>query len=334
MKVFFVFILLINIVFFLWEFNNPPASTSLVNENPKIEQIVLLSEFQEKERILAQVESELEQIEQLDNISDLNHTVMNDVIDDIDRTSFFNIDSTVKKETKKIDKSFTANSGINGSNIESDNLELDVLGEFFKSLKKPASETQSIDSPDPKNSAMSSLQDKAIKKPVLLNKQRGSGRSKVSAPENKKFCYQISPFDSLEELNKWVDINKIEKDSVTSFSQEVQVLSNYLVYYPAAKTYTLSKNNVEMLKRKGIDNYWMFRKGELKGAYSLGLFVKEKRALFLQKKLAEDKLNVEIMPRYKEKEVWTAKLLSKTELSKETITLSEEQTLSLCKNIE
>ncbi|NOQ76365.1 MAG: hypothetical protein GQ475_00960 [Methylococcaceae bacterium] len=88
-----------------------------------------------------------------------------------------------------------------------------------------------------------------------------------------------------------------------------------------------------MLKKRGISDFWLFRKGELKGAISLGLFAKETRALALQNKFSKTGLNVEIMPRYKTETVWYAKILSGTEVTMQSISISEKQTFSVCDSI-
>lgn len=72
-----------------------------------------------------------------------------------------------------------------------------------------------------------------------------------------------------------------------------------MVYLPAGETYEQSLENVELLKQKGITDYWLFRKGEVKGDISLGVFSSEIRAEAFKKQLAIKTLNALIRPRYK-----------------------------------
>jgi hypothetical protein len=157
--------------------------------------------------------------------------------------------------------------------------------------------------------------------------------NKQNIDAEKNICYQVGPFLEEKKLIDWIKINNIDKDAVTRFNQELKKLSNYLVYYPRAETYALSKNNSQVFEKKGIKDYWLFAEGELKGVYSLGLLKNKNRALQLQKTLAKKGLNTEIMPRYKLEKLWFAKILSRKRITAQTVTISDKQSLSLCDNI-
>ena len=146
----------------------------------------------------------------------------------------------------------------------------------------------------------------------------------------KSFCYQVGPFLDSKQLQEWVSSNDFNIGVVTSVQQEVSVPGSFLVYYPKADTAEQAKSNTQLLTSKGIKDFWLFRKGELKGVISLGLFVAESRALVLQKQLRKLALPVEIMPRYSKKTAFFAKIMSEVEMSSASVTLSDKLSLVSC----
>ena len=147
------------------------------------------------------------------------------------------------------------------------------------------------------------------------------------------YCYHVGPFTSRNALKVWRKLNKIDADSVNRFNKESDIVSSYLVYFPAAETYAQSIKNVQRLEQKGITDYWLFRRGELKGAISLGLFVKKSRALSLQEKLVKAGFTIEIKERYKKEQSLFAEISTKDKVLKDTVIISDKQTISECKNI-
>ncbi|CCE23606.1 hypothetical protein [Methylotuvimicrobium alcaliphilum] len=112
-------------------------------------------------------------------------------------------------------------------------------------------------------------------------------------------CYEAGPFDTMQQFYSWRKQTGINSASIKSVSREEQKISDYMVYLPAGETYEQSLANVELLKQKGITDYWLFRKGEAKGDISLGVFSSEIRAETFKKQLAIKKLDALIRPRYK-----------------------------------
>mgnify|MGYP005865942423 CR=1 FL=1 len=112
-------------------------------------------------------------------------------------------------------------------------------------------------------------------------------------------CYEAGPFDTMQKFYSWRKQTGINSASIKSVSREEQKISDYMVYLPAGETYKQSLANVELLKQKGITDYWLFPKGEAKGDISLGVFSSEIRAETLKKQLATKNLDALIKPRYK-----------------------------------
>lgn len=112
-------------------------------------------------------------------------------------------------------------------------------------------------------------------------------------------CYEAGPFDTMQQFYSWRKQTGINSASIKSVSREEQKISDYMVYLPAGETYEQSLTNVELLKQKGITDYWLFPKGEAKGDISLGVFSSEIRAETFKKQLAIKNLDALVKPRYK-----------------------------------
>jgi len=236
MKIFFFLVLLINIVFFLWEFKTGKEKVSISNKDNTTEKISLLSELSKKE------------------------------------LSKRRAIAVAKKQE-------------------------DVR------------------------------QAKILKSQSLIEEQSNIGL------ENKPFCYQVGPFLNEILLDVWLASNEIDINSLTKVNEMKKKITGFLVYYPQAETYEQSKKNIQVLENKGFTDFWMFRKGELKGNISLGLFVEERRATALRDKLLTAGVNVKIMPRYRLVSMWYVNILSNNKIIMDEIMLSEQQSFLSCDHI-
>lgn len=137
-------------------------------------------------------------------------------------------------------------------------------------------------------------------------KEAASEIESEQAPEIEE-CYEVGPFSNEQQLKKWLASQEIEGQPET-FSREEQVVSTYLVFYPASETMAESKRNVTMLQNKGIEELWLFKKGEMMGAISLGLFKEKPRAVKLFQKMRSKGINVNITERFKSEQRLYAKV--------------------------
>ncbi|WP_031432662.1 hypothetical protein [Methylomarinum vadi] len=116
-------------------------------------------------------------------------------------------------------------------------------------------------------------------------------------------CYEVGPFGNKRQLNAWLDNQQIDRKRSEPIYKEQQIPHAYLVYYPAAETFAESKKNEAMLKERGVNDLWLFRKGEMKGMISLGLFREKFRAERLLRQLADRDVAAEMQERYKNEQV-------------------------------
>lgn len=113
-------------------------------------------------------------------------------------------------------------------------------------------------------------------------------------------CLEVGPFDNPTHLTEWLDKKHYNRSTVETFSKDTPVVSDYIVYFPAAQTMAESEDNLSALKNMGVNDVWLFRQGELKGAISLGIFVRKARAELVKNEMIRRGVAAEVTERYEE----------------------------------
>jgi len=328
MKILFFIALLINIIFFLWELNsgglNSPLEIAGIDSH-KTKQILLVSELSNQ--------GEENSLRSAENNRDLNAPIASLELDSA-------TDSKAEEDTEESSQHLVKNSDISMEEFSETLIGSDGQPQNDKveqnTLQHDADIIASGDQAD-NVSVNPVLEEKPLtgerQEDVDVNSLSNSDESNVEQAElDTTYCYHVGPFADSGTLDVWRKLNEIDADSVTLFNKESKVVSSYLVYFPAAETYEQSRKNVQLLKQKGITDYWLFRKGELKGAISLGLFVKKKGALSLQEKFVKAGLTVEIKERYKTEQLLYAEILTEDKAFKDTVIILGKQAVSQCEN--
>ena len=288
MKIMFVLSLLINIVFFLWEFNINATNIGPIATNGSEKQILLVSELPKKQPVEQLVENEIETV--VSELTAIFPAVPENTIgNDIQYPAMAEIDSELPQSLQPVE-------------IDENKIPAVVL-ENKQDVKVAQENTI-------EESLVSSIELNP-ELPVL----------------EKRICYQIGPFANNDAIEAWANLNSIKPEMLKIVKKDRQVVSSHLVYYPAAKQYQQSKKNVGMLKGKGITDLWLFRKGEMRGAISLGLFVKESRALSLKRNLLKKGINVDVLQRYKTETFWDVQALA----DKDSLTIYDGLLSTECK---
>jgi len=329
MKLFFYLALLANIIFFLWEFNSAQIAVSTDLNSNESKQILLLSELSEQQK------SELQAEVSIKSETHNELVLAAEIVSQIE-TNTATEESDLKLEEPK---GISTNVVIETAKVEEQQqIDLDKLNPEPEKITKASS----IEVVVTKDKDEVGAQNNIIKTDTVeVDKQVEGINEDLAAKTNDKkplpgalekpsFCYQIGPFVTEQGLEDWLVLNDFAK--APRFKQEHEVLVSYLVYYPPAPSYDQSKKNVQMLKDKGVTDYWLFTKGEDRGVISLGLFKKQSRALRLQQKFIQLGLQVEMMPRYQTELAWFARIERENEISIEAENIPDKQTLSVCPN--
>lgn len=110
-------------------------------------------------------------------------------------------------------------------------------------------------------------------------------------------CYWLGPYENDASARKALAglpplLNNAE---VRRHSGEMP--DGYWVLYPKAESMELARVNRQMLMDKGVRDLWVFDKGELQGAISLGLFKSRERANLAAEHFQAQSIAVEVRPR-------------------------------------
>jgi len=126
-------------------------------------------------------------------------------------------------------------------------------------------------------------------------------------PKVQWVCHEIGPFADLPTMKQWLK----QKGLVASDTliKEVQVASDFQVYYPAAKTPEQSQLNKQFLISKGIEDFWLVPSGDNKGVLSLGVFSDHQRAQNFKSQLQAKGITAEIKQRSKTQQQFHAKVM-------------------------
>ncbi|MEF3075588.1 hypothetical protein V2P20_11185 [Methylobacter sp. Wu1] len=131
--------------------------------------------------------------------------------------------------------------------------------------------------------------------PIIAAAEKTQGSGAASEPAS---CYEAGPFANGNAYQLWKRELNAPKEAIKSLSRDGEVVSDYLVYYPAAETRQQAEANLKMIKDKGINDLWLLTKGKDNGLISLGVFKNESRALAMKGQLLAKGIQAEVKPRY------------------------------------
>ncbi|QSA97677.1 hypothetical protein [Methylococcus sp. EFPC2] len=111
-------------------------------------------------------------------------------------------------------------------------------------------------------------------------------------------CYWLGPYESDGDARRVLAALPAELKEAEVHRRSGEVPNGYWVLYPKAESMELARVNRQMLVDKGVRDLWVFDKGELQGAISLGLFTLRERAeAAAQQFRAQGIAAVEVHPR-------------------------------------
>lgn len=131
--------------------------------------------------------------------------------------------------------------------------------------------------------------------PIIAAAEKAQNSETASGPVS---CYEAGPFANGNAYQLWKRELNASKEAIKSLSRDGEVISDYLVYYPAAETRQQAEVNMKMIKDKGINDLWLLTKGKDNGLISLGVFKNESRALAMKSQLLVKGIQAEVKPRY------------------------------------
>ncbi len=118
-------------------------------------------------------------------------------------------------------------------------------------------------------------------------------------PPKKSFCYRVGPLygkQDLDALRTRLARHLGTRGRVET--QKVPVRSGYWVFLPP-QSMARAEATVRELRRKGIQDLYLIRDGDNRGAISLGLYKYERSAEKRRRSLAARGIEAQVAPRYK-----------------------------------
>ncbi len=108
--------------------------------------------------------------------------------------------------------------------------------------------------------------------------ERSNSSQASEGSADKLLCFEIGPFDDKKQFLKWNEQNSVKAENIFFNIKDLEVVSGYMVYYPAAETILQAEENIAILEAKEVSDFWLFKFGDMKGAISLGFHNTEVRA--------------------------------------------------------
>lgn len=129
---------------------------------------------------------------------------------------------------------------------------------------------------------------------LVLQKEYQQQLSSVADADGIARCFSLGPFIRKQAFN--VALTKMKQQGVDVFSRvsSEQVRNGYWVMLPVAMTSSQARVQVQKLKEKGVNDYFLVAAGEMKNAVSLGVFSKPKLAKRRRDQVAKQGFNVKI----------------------------------------
>ena len=152
----------------------------------------------------------------------------------------------------------------------------------------------------PRRSPAPASKDDAIPEQSTASPQSDRAADALASPEPSPvdpFCFRLGPFRTDAQARGARESINVSVPGAEVVSGLAETTDGYWVLYPKAESVDAAKLNRNMLMRKGIKELWMFDKGELAGAISLGLYQTRERAEIAQKRFFGQNLKVEVVPR-------------------------------------
>lgn len=128
------------------------------------------------------------------------------------------------------------------------------------------------------------------------------------APEEKPAprsdCFLIGPEPGKERAEELLGLLKSHTGEVSVEAKPGEVPAGWWILFPKAPSLEAARENRKMLAGKGVMDMWVFEKGSLQGAISLGLYSAREQAETARKQFTDKNIVTEIAPRLVQGQVY------------------------------
>lgn len=132
--------------------------------------------------------------------------------------------------------------------------------------------------------------------------------AETNAPEKPVDCFEIGPVQTHEEAEGFLELLKSHAPKAEVVGKPGDVPDRWWVLFPKAASLEAGRENRRMLAEKGVVDTWLFDKGPLQGAISLGLFKTREEAEAARKAFMDKNIVAEVVPRLVRGKVYWVKI--------------------------
>ena len=125
--------------------------------------------------------------------------------------------------------------------------------------------------------------------------------SSLALPGN---CLEIGPYPTSAQATELQQLMLPQAPGIRIIPRSEARNDSWWVLVPKAENMEVAKARRQMLLDKGIKDFWLFNKGELQGAISLGLHETREKAESAQRQFLEKGIVSEIVPRSSHNETY------------------------------
>lgn len=137
-----------------------------------------------------------------------------------------------------------------------------------------------------------------------------SAEASVGLPEyaSNRGCFEVGPIQDREMANNYLSLLAPTAMDAHVVIRSGDLADGWWVIYPKASTREAALANRQMLLNNGIYETWLFDKGPLEGAISLGLYPSQAEAQVAQQTLMEKGISAKLVPRLVRGDVFWLKI--------------------------
>ena len=129
----------------------------------------------------------------------------------------------------------------------------------------------------------------------------------VSVALSENGCYELGPVQAKEAAEGFLQLMKSNAKDTSVATRSGSVPGGWWVLYPRAATPEAALANRRMLEGKGVVDTWLFDKGPLQGAISMGLYKTREEADQAAQQLRDQGIGVQVAPRLVRGDVYSVR---------------------------
>ncbi|CAL1241255.1 hypothetical protein [Candidatus Methylocalor cossyra] len=130
----------------------------------------------------------------------------------------------------------------------------------------------------------------------------------LPSPPAEPTCFRLGPLATREQATALLDLIKTHVEQAGIEARPGEVPDGWWVLFPKADNLDAARANRRELAKKGVRDMWVFEKGPLQGAISLGLYNTREQAEAGQRQFADKNVVTDVVPRLVRGRVYWVKI--------------------------